>query len=95
MKEVYSLIKQVAKSPSTTVLIQGESGTGKELVARAIHHLSSRKSGRFVDINCAALTESLLEAELFGYEKGSFTGATTTGKLGLFEVADKETVWMK
>ncbi|MFN3532556.1 MAG: sigma-54-dependent transcriptional regulator [Candidatus Brocadia sp.] len=94
MKEIYSLIKQVAKSPSTTVLIQGESGTGKELVARAIHHLSTRKNGRFVDINCAALTESLLEAELFGYEKGSFTGATTTGKPGLFEVADKGTVFL-
>ncbi len=94
MKEVYGLIKQVAKSPSTTVLIQGESGTGKELVARAIHHLSVRKNGRFVDINCAALTESLLEAELFGYEKGSFTGATTTGKPGLFEVADKGTVFL-
>lgn len=94
MKDVYGLIKQVAKSPSTTVLIQGESGTGKELVARAIHHLSSRKSGRFVDINCAALTESLLEAELFGYEKGSFTGATTSGKPGLFEVADKGTIFL-
>jgi DNA-binding NtrC family response regulator len=94
MKEIYGLIKQVAKSPSTTVLIQGESGTGKELVARAIHHLSSRKNGRFVDINCAALTESLLEAELFGYEKGSFTGATTTGKPGLFEVADKGTIFL-
>lgn len=94
MKEIYSLIKQVAKSPSTTVLIQGESGTGKELVARAIHHLSSRRNGRFVDINCAALTESLLEAELFGYEKGSFTGATTTGKPGLFEIADKGTIFL-
>lgn len=94
MKEIYNLIKQVAKSPSTTVLIQGESGTGKELVARAIHHLSSRKNGRFVDINCAALTESLLEAELFGYEKGSFTGAITTGKPGLFEVADKGTIFL-
>lgn len=94
MKEIYNLIKQVAKSPSTTVLIQGESGTGKELVARAIHRLSSRKNGRFVDINCAALTESLLEAELFGYEKGSFTGAVATGKPGLFEVADKGTIFL-
>lgn len=94
MREVYKLIKQVAKSPSTTVLIQGESGTGKELVARAIHQLSSRKNGRFVDINCAALTESLLEAELFGYEKGSFTGAIATGKPGLFEVADKGTIFL-
>lgn len=94
MKAIYNLIKQVAKSPSTTVLIQGESGTGKELVAQAIHHLSSRKNGRFVDINCAALTESLLEAELFGYEKGSFTGAITTGKPGLFEVADKGTIFL-
>ncbi len=94
MKEIYNLIRQVAKSPSTTVLIQGESGTGKELVAKAIHRLSSRKNGRFVDINCAALTESLLEAELFGYEKGSFTGAATTGKQGLFEVADKGTIFL-
>ncbi len=94
MKEIYNLIKQVAKSPSTTVLIQGESGTGKELVARAIHHMSSRKNGRFVDINCAALTESLLEAELFGYEKGSFTGAAAAGKPGLFEVADKGTIFL-
>ncbi|MBM4053410.1 MAG: sigma-54-dependent Fis family transcriptional regulator [Planctomycetes bacterium] len=94
MKEIYSLIKQVAKSSSTTVLIQGESGTGKELVARAVHRLSARKSGRFVDINCAALTESLLEAELFGYEKGAFTGAATAGKPGLFEVADKGTVFL-
>ena len=94
MKEIYNLIKQVAKSPSTTVLIQGESGTGKELVARAVHRLSSRRNGRFVDINCAALTESLLEAELFGYEKGSFTGAATTGKPGLFEVADKGTIFL-
>jgi DNA-binding NtrC family response regulator len=94
MKEIYSLIKQVAKSSSTTVLIQGESGTGKELVARAVHRLSARKSGRFVDINCAALTESLLEAELFGYEKGAFTGAATAGKPGLFEIADKGTVFL-
>ncbi|TVM00237.1 MAG: hypothetical protein CV087_14820 [Candidatus Brocadia sp. WS118] len=94
MRAIYNLIKQVAKSPSTTVLIQGESGTGKELVARAVHHLSSRKNGRFVDINCAALTESLLEAELFGYEKGSFTGAITAGKPGLFEVADKGTIFL-
>ncbi|MBI5308875.1 MAG: sigma-54-dependent Fis family transcriptional regulator [Planctomycetes bacterium] len=94
MKEIYTLIRQVAKSPSTTVLIQGESGTGKELVAKAIHRLSSRKNGRFVDINCAALTESLLEAELFGYEKGSFTGAAVSGKQGLFEVADKGTIFL-
>lgn len=94
MKEIYTLIRQVAKSPSTTVLIQGESGTGKELVAKAIHRLSSRKNARFVDINCAALTESLLEAELFGYEKGSFTGAAITGKQGLFEVADKGTIFL-
>ena len=94
MKEIYNLIRQVAKSPSTTVLIQGESGTGKELVAKAIHRLSSRKNGRFVDINCAALTESLLEAELFGYEKGSFTGAATSGKPGLFEIADKGTIFL-
>jgi len=94
MKEIYSLIKHIAKSASTTVLIQGESGTGKELIAKAIHKLSTRKTGRFVDINCAALTESLLEAELFGYEKGAFTGAATSGKPGLFEIADKGTVFL-
>lgn len=94
LKRIYRFIKQVSKSSTSTVLIQGESGTGKELVAKAIHNTSSRKDYRFMEINCAALTESLLEAELFGYEKGSFTGAAAAGKPGLFEVANKGTVFL-
>jgi len=94
MKNIYRMIKQVAKSPTATVLIQGESGTGKELIAKAIHMSSSRRNRRFMDINCAALTETLLEAELFGYEKGAFTGAVNTGKMGLFEAANGGTVFL-
>ncbi len=94
MKKVIELVKIIAKSPSSTVLIQGESGTGKELIANSIHMMSLRSKYRFMDINCAALTENLLEAELFGYEKGSFTGASTTGKAGLFEVAQRGTVFL-
>jgi len=94
MKQVYRLVKQVAKSPTTTVLIQGESGTGKELIAKAIHLSSDRRNRRFMDINCAALTETLLEAELFGYEKGAFTGAVNTGKMGLLEAANGGTVFL-
>ena len=94
MIAVYRTLKQVAHSPTTTVLIQGESGTGKELIARAIHQASDRRDKCFMDINCAALTESLLEAEIFGYEKGAFTGAANSGKPGLFEVADGGTVFL-
>ena len=94
MKRVYRLIKQVAQSPNATVLIQGESGTGKELVAKAIHLASGRRDRRFMEVNCAALTESLLEAELFGYEKGAFTGAVTTGKTGLFEATNGGTIFL-
>jgi len=94
MKEIYSLICRVQKSSTSTVLITGESGTGKELVARAIHFSSSRRDRRFTGINCAALTDSLLEAELFGYEKGAFTGAATTGKIGLFEATDGGTIFL-
>jgi DNA-binding NtrC family response regulator len=85
MKELFRLIEKVAKSDST-VLIIGESGTGKEVVSRAVHCHSKRKKGPFVSINCAALPESLLESELFGYEKGAFTGAAAS-KQGLFELA--------
>jgi DNA-binding NtrC family response regulator len=94
MKRVISLIKRVAGVPSTTVLIEGESGVGKELVARAIHERSVRSGKAFIAINCAALSEHLLEAELFGYEKGAFTGADVKGKAGLFEAADGGTLFL-
>lgn len=94
MKKVFEHVKIIAESPSSTVLIQGESGTGKELIANYIHTMSSRSNYRFVDINCAALTENLLEAELFGYERGSFTGASSTGKSGLFEVAQRGSIFL-
>ncbi len=92
MKEVYRQIAQVAPS-STTVLIRGETGTGKELVARAIHQKSQCAAGPFVAVNCAALPESLLESELFGHEKGSFTGATAK-RIGRFEAADQGTLFL-
>ncbi len=92
MKRVFELIDGVAYS-SSTVLVQGESGTGKELVARAIHHRSPRRSRPFVAVNCSALTDTLLESELFGHEKGSFTGATTS-KRGLFEVSDGGSIFL-
>lgn len=92
IRELLAKVDQVAKAPDTTILIEGESGTGKELIARCIHERSSRADGPFVALNCAALTESLLEAELFGYEAGAFTGATREGKDGLFAAADGGTL---
>ncbi len=91
-RRMMTLVEQVADS-SATVLIQGESGTGKELVARAIHQRSARRNGPFVAVNCAALPETLLESELFGYEKGAFTGAAGR-KEGRFELADGGTLFL-
>jgi DNA-binding NtrC family response regulator len=92
MKEVTRLVKKVAYS-DTTVLLLGESGTGKELFARAIHSLSPRKSGPYVAINCAAIPRELLENELFGSERGAYTGAVTR-KMGKFEIAEKGTIFL-
>lgn len=93
MKVALAEAKQGAKTRAT-VLLRGESGTGKELFAHAIHNDSSRKYNQFVRVNCAAITESLLESELFGYEEGAFTGARRGGKKGLFEEADGGTVFL-
>ncbi|MBW1813360.1 MAG: sigma 54-interacting transcriptional regulator [Deltaproteobacteria bacterium] len=92
MREVYQMISQVSKSKAT-VLIRGESGTGKELVANSIHYNSLRPKGPFVKINCAALPINLIESELFGHEKGSFTGAIKQ-KLGKFELANNGTIFL-
>ena len=92
MQDVYNLIEKVAAS-KVNVLVTGESGTGKELVARAIHYNSDRREQAFVAINCGAIPENLLESELFGHEKGAFTGAVQQ-KSGLFEVADGGTLFL-
>ena len=92
MLDLFDMIEKVAES-SATVLIQGESGTGKELAARAIHQLSSRNGKNFVPINCAAIPDDLLESELFGHVKGSFTGAYAN-RAGRFEMADKGTLFL-
>ncbi|KAA3658274.1 MAG: sigma-54-dependent Fis family transcriptional regulator, partial [Calditrichaeota bacterium] len=92
IQNVYKMIQKVAPKDAT-VLILGESGTGKELVARAIHNLSPRKDAPFLAINCAAFPENLLESELFGYEKGAFTGADRR-KLGHFETAGEGTIFL-
>lgn len=92
MMEVYKLVARVAMNKST-VLLQGESGTGKELIARAIHAYGPRRDKPFVPVNCGALPDTLLESEMFGYEKGAFTGAVAT-KVGLFESADGGTLFL-
>ncbi len=92
MQQLKTLIAQVAPEKAT-VLIAGETGTGKELVAKAIHQASSRKDGLFVAVNCAAIPTEMLESELFGYEKGAFTGAVKA-RVGKFELADKGTLFL-
>jgi two-component system response regulator AtoC len=92
IKEVFHLLKKIVKYDSPTVLIRGESGTGKELIARAIHDMSRRASGAFIEIDCASMPATLLESELFGYEKGAFTDANRS-KPGLLEEADKGTIF--
>jgi Nif-specific regulatory protein len=92
MRHVYTRIRQVAEA-DTTVLIRGESGTGKELVAAAIHYMSSRSRGPFVKVNCSALSEGLLESELFGHEKGAFTSALYA-RAGRFEEANGGTLFL-
>ncbi|MGH7454690.1 MAG: sigma-54 interaction domain-containing protein, partial [bacterium] len=92
MQQVFKIIYKVAKSQAT-VLVRGESGTGKELVARAVHYNSPRANGPMVEISCAAFPETLLESELFGYEKGAFTGADSRKK-GRFELAHNGTIFL-
>jgi len=92
MREVLDLVRRVAPTDST-VLIQGESGSGKELIARAIHHASARSEEAFIPVNCGAFTETLLESELFGHVRGSFTGAVAD-KRGLFEIANRGTLFL-
>jgi len=93
MTELMSFVRKVAASEATTILIQGESGTGKDLIAKAIHYESSRQDKPFVAINCSAIPETLIEAELFGHEKGAFTDAKQMKK-GLFEMADGGTLFL-
>jgi transcriptional regulator with PAS, ATPase and Fis domain len=92
MEDVYRLTRRVARS-NASVLLLGETGTGKELIATAIHRLSSRSTGPFVRVNCGALSESLLESELFGHVRGSFTGAVTN-RIGRFEAAHTGTIFL-
>jgi DNA-binding NtrC family response regulator len=94
IQDVLKLVETVAKSPKATVLILGETGTGKELIASFIHYQSPNFRGPFVALNCSALPEELLESELFGYEKGAFSGALATGKKGLIETAQSGTLFL-
>lgn len=94
MDSVFGRLALKASEADSSVLLTGESGTGKEVVAQCIHAASRRRQGPFVDINCAALPENLLESELFGYAPGAFTGASKSGKVGLFEVASGGTIFL-
>jgi DNA-binding NtrC family response regulator len=94
MKEVLGLAEKVAPGSETTVLIDGETGTGKELLAEYVHFLSPRSSFPFIPINCGAIPKDLFESELFGYERGAFTGALEKGKMGKVEAAEKGTLFL-
>jgi DNA-binding NtrC family response regulator len=94
IQDMMAVVKKVARSPDTAILIQGESGTGKELIARAIHYRSPNRGGNLVEVNCAAIPGELIESELFGYEKGAFSGAKTAGKAGLVEKAANGTLFL-
>jgi len=94
IQDVMDFIKMVAKSPDTPILILGETGTGKELIASAIHYRSPNFKGPFIPVNCAAIPKDLIESELFGYEKGAFSGAKASGKKGLIEEAANGTLFL-
>ncbi len=93
MRDIFNIVERVAASPRSTILIDGESGVGKELIAKAIHHSTKTKKGPFIEINCGSLPGNLLESELFGHEKGSFTDAKSRKK-GLIEIADGGTLFL-
>ena len=94
IQEVMEFVRKVARSPNTPILITGETGTGKELIAKAVHFWSPNFKGPLVTVNCAAIPKDLLESELFGYEKGAFSGASTSGKRGLIEEATQGTLFL-
>jgi DNA-binding NtrC family response regulator len=94
IQEVMELVAKVSQSPDTPVLIQGETGTGKELIAKAVHYKSPNFKGPMIAVNCAAVPKELIESELFGYEKGAFTGAEKAGKAGLVEEAAEGTLFL-
>jgi transcriptional regulator with PAS, ATPase and Fis domain len=93
MREALNFVRRVAASEATTILLEGENGTGKDLIAKTLHYQSVRQAEPFIAINCAAIPETLLESELFGYEKGAFTDARQQ-KRGIFELADKGTLFL-
>jgi PAS domain S-box-containing protein len=93
MREILHFVRRVAISEATTILVEGENGTGKDLIAKTLHYQSTRQAEPFIAINCAAIPETLLESELFGYEKGAFTDARAQKK-GIFELADKGTLFL-
>ena len=94
IQDVMDVVKKVAKSPDTSILVQGETGTGKELIAQAIHYRSPNFKGPLITVNCAAIPKDLVESELFGYEKGAFSGAHKSGKTGMVEQANEGTLFL-